>query len=125
MTIAEFCANPESAFQVNLATVERLGGLDGVNLSGGGRITALLTALWMSRLGVPGRDLPPDSLWQVREAEVMTPADYDAIVEQGWNAFFMSYLPKVIDPAGVRRVDGLAGGQDATVSSKPTASVAT
>ncbi len=98
MTIAEFCANPESAFQANLTTVKRLGDLDGVNMSGGGRITALLTSLWMSRMGVPGRDLPPDSLWQVREAEVMTPEDYDTIVKIGWDPFFGSYLPRVIDP---------------------------
>jgi uroporphyrinogen-III decarboxylase len=98
MTIAEFCANPESAFQANLTTVKRLGDLDGVNMSGGGRITALLTSLWLSRLGVPGRDLPDDSLWQVREAEVMTPEDYDTIVKIGWGPFFGSYLPRVIDP---------------------------
>jgi uroporphyrinogen-III decarboxylase len=99
MTIAEFCADPEAAFQVTLATMDRLGALDGANLAGGGRITALLTSIWLARLGVPGRDLPPDSLWQVREAEVMTPADYDVIIEKGWNAFLMSYLPRVIDPA--------------------------
>jgi len=98
ITIAEYCADPEAAFQVNLDTVKRLGDLDGVNLAAGGRITALLTGMWLSRLGVPGRDLPEDSLWQVREAEVMTPEDYDAIVQMGWGAFFGSYLPRVIDP---------------------------
>jgi uroporphyrinogen-III decarboxylase len=98
VTIADFCASGETAFQVNLATVKRLGDLDGVNLGGGGRITALLTSLWLSRLGVPGRDLPADSLWQVREAEVMTPDDYDTIVNIGWGPFFGSYLPRVIDP---------------------------
>lgn len=97
MTIAEFCEDPEAAFQVSLATAKRLG-VDAVNLAGGGRITAALTSIWLSRLGVPGRDLPVDSLWQVREAEVMTPEDYDAIVKMGWNAFFGSYLPRVIDP---------------------------
>ncbi len=99
MSIAEYCADPEAAFQVQLAAMDRLGELDGANLAAAGRITALLTSIWLSRLGVPGRDLPPDSLWQVREAEVMTPADYDTIIEKGWNAFFMSYLPRVIDPA--------------------------
>ena len=78
--------------------MKRLDVLDGVNLATGGRITALLTSMWMSRLGVPGRDLPADSLWQVREAEVMTPEDYDTIVNMGWGAFFGSYLPRVIDP---------------------------
>jgi uroporphyrinogen-III decarboxylase len=98
MTIAQYCADAEAAAQVNLAAVKRLGELDGVNLAAAGRITPLLTAMWMSRLGVPGRDLPEDSLWQVRETEVMTPDDYDAIVRMGWNAYFGSYLPRVIDP---------------------------
>ena len=99
MSIAEFCADPEAAFQVTLAAMDRLGGLDGANLAPAGRITALLTTLWLSRLGVPGRDLPPDSLWQVREAEVMTQADYDVIIDKGWQAFLGSYFPRVIDMA--------------------------
>lgn len=97
MTIAEYCANPESTARVNLEVSKRLD-VDAVNLAPAGRITALLTAIWMSRLGVPGRDLPEDSLWQVREAEVMTPEDYDAILNMGWDAFYGSYLPRVIDP---------------------------
>lgn len=96
MSIAEFCENPESAAQVTFKTAQRLD-VDAVNLASAGRITPLLTTLWMSRLGVPGRDLPADSLWQVREAEVMTIEDYDAILSMGWNAFFGSYLPRVID----------------------------
>ena len=99
MSIAEYCADPEAAFQVTLAAMDRLGELDGANLAAAGRITPLLTSIWLSRLGVPGRDLPSESLWQVREAEVMTPADYDTIIDKGWNAFLMSYLPRVIDPA--------------------------
>lgn len=98
MSIAEFCADPEAALQVTLAAMDRLGGFDGINLAPAGRITVALTSIWLSRLGVPGRDLPADSLWQVREAEVMTPADYDAIVEQGWSQWLMGYLPRVIDP---------------------------
>jgi uroporphyrinogen-III decarboxylase len=98
MTIADYCADAEAAFQVNLSAMDRLGELDGTNLAAAGRITALLTSIWMSRLGVPGKDLPADSLWQVREAEVMTIEDYDTIIEKGWGAFFMEYLPRVIDP---------------------------
>ena len=97
MSIAEFCENPESAAQVTFATAKKLD-FDAVNLASAGRITPLLTAIWLSRLGVPGRDLPADSLWQVREAEVMTVEDYDTIVNIGWPAFFGSYLPRVIDP---------------------------
>jgi uroporphyrinogen-III decarboxylase len=99
VSMKDFCADPELALQANLNAIERLGGLDGVNLAGGGRITPILTGLWASKLGVPGRDLPDDSLWQVREAEVMTQADYDTIIAKGWMGFFAEYLPRVIDPS--------------------------
>ena len=97
MSIADYCADPEAATNANLAAMDKLGGLDGINMAGAGRITPLLTGLWLSRLGVPGRDLPPDSLWQVREAEVMTIEDYDFIIKNGWQTFLNSYMPRVID----------------------------
>jgi uroporphyrinogen-III decarboxylase len=99
MSMAEFCADPEAALQVTLAAMDRLGGFDGANLSGGGRIAMALTPLWLSHIAEPGRELPPDSLWQVQEAEVLTVDDYDTIIDKGWNAFLMSYLPRVVDPA--------------------------
>lgn len=98
MSIAEFCANPDAALEVTLAAMERMGGWDGCNLPAGGRIAPALTGLWMSHIAQPGVELPPDSLWQVQEAEVMTHADYDTILSKGWNAFLMEYLPRVINP---------------------------
>ncbi|MBI9043422.1 MAG: hypothetical protein JEZ06_02985 [Anaerolineaceae bacterium] len=96
VTMADYCAKPNLSFKVGLSTMDRLGKLDGANMAGGGRITAMLTAMWMSRLMVPGKDLPDDSLWQVKEAEVMTIEDYDTILEKGWGKFVNSYLPRVI-----------------------------
>jgi uroporphyrinogen-III decarboxylase len=98
MSIAEFCADPNAALEVSLAAMDKLGGWDGCNLPGGGRIAPALTSLWMSHIAEPGRELPPDSLWQVMEEEVMTTEDYDTILAKGWNAFFMEYLPRVINP---------------------------
>jgi uroporphyrinogen-III decarboxylase len=100
MSIAEFCASAESAARVTLEAMDRLsqfGTIDGANSAIATRITPGLTTQWLSRIGVPGRDLPPDSLWQVREAEIMTQADYDTIVEKGYLEFLGGYLPKVID----------------------------
>ncbi|MBC7252079.1 MAG: hypothetical protein H5T62_17605 [Anaerolineae bacterium] len=99
MSMAEFCSDPEAALQVTLAAMDRLGGFDGANLAGGGNIAISLTGLWLSHIAVPGRELPPDSLWQVQEAEVMTVEDYDTIINKGWNAFLMEYLPRVVDMA--------------------------
>lgn len=98
MSIAEFCADPDAALEVTLATMDKMGGWDGCNLAGGGRIAPALTSLWMSHIAEPGRELPPESLWQVMEAEVMTHEDYETILSKGWKPFFMEYLPRVINP---------------------------
>lgn len=98
MPIAQFCADPEGSLQVTLDAMDRIGNLDGANIAAGGRITAILSMLWLSRLAVPGRELPADALWQVMEAEVMTVGDYDRILQGGWKAFQREYLPRVVDP---------------------------
>jgi len=98
MSIAEFCANPAAALDLTMAAMDKVGGWAGCNLAGGGRIAPALTSLWMSHLAEPGRELPPDSLWQVMESEVMTHEDYDTILARGWKPFFMEYLPRVINP---------------------------
>ena len=72
MSIARFCADPQARVEATLAAMERLGDLDGINAVPAGRITPALSRMWLSRVAVPGRDLPEDSLWQVDEAEVMT-----------------------------------------------------
>ena len=100
VSMAEFCADPDLRVDVTLAAMDRLGGeFDGINALPAGRITVALSGAWLSRVAVPGRDLPDDSLWQVVEAEVMTVDDYDTIIERGWLAFLGEYLPRVIDPA--------------------------
>ena len=99
-SMAEFCADPDLRVDVTLAAMDRLGGeFDGINALPAGRITVALSTAWLSRVAVPGRDLPDDSLWQVRETEVMTVDDYDTIIDRGWLAFLMEYMPRVIDPA--------------------------
>ena len=102
VSMAEFCAEPDVRVDVTLAAMDRLGGeFDGINALPTGRITPSLSAAWLSRVAVPGRDLPDDSLWQVVESEVMTVDDYDTIIEQGWSTFMGGYMPRVIDMAEV------------------------
>jgi len=96
-SLARYCNDMEYAFQVQLDAMDRLGDIDGANIAAGGRIGPILSSLWLSRVAVPGVELPDDTLWQVMEAEVMTPADYDVILEKGWKAFVREYLPRVVD----------------------------
>jgi uroporphyrinogen-III decarboxylase len=46
----------------------------------------------MTKVRVPGVDLPPDALWQVEEKELMTREDYGRILEQGWPEFFDNFM---------------------------------
>ncbi len=98
MSIAKFCADPEASLQVTLDAMDRIGNLDGANIAVGGRITTILSVLWLSRLAVPGRELPDDTLWQVMEEEVLKVEEYDQILKGGWKAFQRGYLPRVVDP---------------------------
>ena len=98
VSIADFCADPHLRVDVTLDAMDRLGpGIDGINSVPTGRVAVPLTMAWLSHVALPGRELPPDSLWQVEEAEVMTHADYDTLINQGWWAFLRDYLPRVID----------------------------
>lgn len=102
VSIADFCGDPDLRVDVTLDAMDRLGGgFDGINALPNGRISVALTMVWLSRVAVPGRDLPADSLWQVDEAEVMTVEDYDTIIAQGWWTFVRDYMPRVIDVAEI------------------------
>ncbi len=99
MSIAEYCEIDQNNTDVTLAAMDRLGAdvWDGINALPCGRIVPSLTSLWLSQIDTPGRELPPDSLWQVNESEVMKPEEYDVILDRGWPAFLDGYLPRVID----------------------------
>ncbi|MCZ7664595.1 MAG: uroporphyrinogen decarboxylase [Thermoleophilia bacterium] len=97
MPMSKYVVDGDAALEAGLATADRLGDVDGFNTFPGWIVRYDLTGLWLSRIALPGQELPEDSLWQVREAEVMTEDDYDAILDQGWPAFLEGYLPRVID----------------------------
>jgi hypothetical protein len=51
-----------------------------------------LSYLWLSKVKVPGVDLPRTDSYQVAEEELMTVEDYDRILEKGWPSFFQEFL---------------------------------
>ncbi len=97
MTQAEFVTNPDAPVEVTIAAMNRLGDLDGINMMPGPFQTVKLSLLWLSKIAMPGRELPEDELWQVQEAELMSVDDYDFILDKGWNAFLEGYRPKILD----------------------------
>ena len=95
LKLSKYCTDPGAAAEVNLDAMDTLPGLDGINLQQGGLITPILSALWFSKVSVPGIELPDDALWQVEEGETMKVEDYDIILNKGWGAFMGEMLPRV------------------------------
>lgn len=50
-----------------------------------------LSIQWLSRVKVPGRDLPEHEMWQVDEMQIMTEEDYDLIVAEGFGPWLERY----------------------------------
>ena len=95
--LATYATDPDVAVRTTLAAMDRLEGFDAISTVPGGRIGVLLSSIWMSHVSIPGRELPPDSLWQVEERADMTAEDYDVILAEGWPAFEESLRPRFLD----------------------------
>ncbi len=92
VTIADFCTKPEVAYPTMIKAFTSLGEIDGIQHASY-NVSALST-IWLSKVKWPGRDLPEDELWQVEEHELMTPADYDAIIADGWGPWLGGYIER-------------------------------
>lgn len=97
MSQEEFCANPDAGVDVTIAAMERLGDFDGINLMPSGCHPINLSNIWLSRVLIPGKDVPAHDLWQVVEKEIMTVEDYDFIINNGWPALKDRIIPQVVD----------------------------
>ena len=82
MHLSEFVSDGNRSVRAMIQTFHRVGGADAINY-GGGSSAAGLAFLWMSKVKMPGIDLPEDELWQVDETELMKPEDYDRILVEG------------------------------------------
>jgi len=96
--LADFCTDPEVVVNVTLDALDSLGDIEGINTMNCGLLPCHLTNQWFARVRVPGRELPPNELWQVQEEEIMTVDDYDLLIDKGWDAFAAHLYPKVHQP---------------------------
>jgi len=60
----------------------------------------ILGAAWLSKNKLPGRELGQDEPWQVEEVSLMTPEDYDLILENGMGAFLGDYFGRRLPQTG-------------------------
>jgi len=96
--LAEFVSSPARATQTMIRAFRLIGDGDAVNY--GTFSPYVLCYDFLAKVRVPGIELDRDEMWQVVESELMTAADYDLILEQGWPAFFKAFLKeKIFDDA--------------------------
>lgn len=84
--LSEFCTNPMLSNKTMLDSFTSLGDVDAIQQQN--FWTPILSMLWLSRVKLPGKGLPENTLWQMDEAELMTPSEYDTVINKGYNAFF-------------------------------------
>ena len=102
ITIAEYMADRKNGDQRMIGFADDLakrGPVDGFNTGYMGFIHVMETMVWWSHIKMPGKELPPDSIWQVAEAMNIEPADYDFIIQNGMDAMTQKLLPKLLDMA--------------------------
>ena len=100
--LTEVSTMPELAYRRIVEAYAATGDIDGIQSPAFDVST--LSIQWLSRVKVPGRDLPDTELWQVDEAQIMTAEDYDAIVDEGYAAWSERYyrerLPGTLEAFG-------------------------
>jgi hypothetical protein len=108
--MGDFVKDMPTATDMMIQAWDMVGGADAMEY--GTYTPDMLSLAWLSRIYVPGRELPYDEAWQVQEKELMTVEDYDRIVEVGWNAFMAPFLEErvglvyLVHTAGRRKMGG-------------------
>ncbi|NLT93368.1 MAG: uroporphyrinogen-III decarboxylase [Actinobacteria bacterium] len=109
--VSDFCTDPQIAYRTMIEVFSGLGELDGIQHANYN--VHLLSTIWLSRLKIPGRDLGENDAWQVEEIELMTPEDYDAILDEGFGPWLERYFAE--------RLPGTAEAFAAFVATLPDA----
>jgi hypothetical protein len=103
MSVAEFVADPIKGALAAVEMFKRLqndaGSLGCINITAQPlNMVLAITMTWNSKVLIPGKDLPENSVWQVKEEQLIDASDYDEILKIGYGNFLNSkIIPRVID----------------------------
>lgn len=101
ITLAEYMTDAERGLDLYIDFMNRINAIapiDCTNFAYPGAHQAALTMAWWSHLKMPGKELPPDSVWQVVEKERMKKEDYDTIIKEGPGPVADRILKETIEP---------------------------
>ena len=94
--MSAFLASPARNLETMIQAYHLVAGGDAINY--GSFWPYGLCYDYLSKVRVPGVDLPDDEMWQVVETELMTRDDYDRLLNQGWPVFFDEFMAqRVLD----------------------------
>lgn len=97
----DFCASIAKSAEAMIKAFDMCGDADGMDYVG--FPTYGLSFMWLSKIKLPGKELPPSVSYQVSEAELMKPEDYDAILGRGYLEWYLEYMQQRVindvDPA--------------------------
>lgn len=90
-TIGQYALNLDLSHKIMVDGYKALGEVDGVSASFSA--APLMGMNFLSRVKIPGRELPEDLFWQIDEMELMATEDYDKILDMGFQAFLQEFIP--------------------------------
>lgn len=97
MTLAEYVTDFDKATDTAISFVKQHPGIDTIHTPT--MSPYLLCTQWLSEVEIPGQTLPENELWQMGEREVMTPDDYQKIIDMGYEAWLNDFFKNRIgDP---------------------------
>lgn len=102
LSLADFCLEPLAGFAAGVEILRhaerQVGSIHGINFAGrGSRPDLYLLHLHSARVLLPGREFGKNTIWQIREREVMAPGDYDFLLSDGYESLFNKMLPQIAD----------------------------
>jgi hypothetical protein len=92
--MADFLAAPAKNLETMINAYHLVAGGDAINY--GSFWPYGLCYDYLSKVRVPGVDLPEDDMWQVIETDLMTRTDYDRLLEMGWPAYSAEFMAERI-----------------------------
>lgn len=108
MPMSKFVTSSLTAAETMIKAADIIGGFDGIDY--GSFFPKVLSLLWLSKVKMPGVELPDDAGWQVHEQELMKQEDYDRIINEVWPNWMVQYLAEKISPTVLQEV--VADAQD-------------
>lgn len=93
LTIAKYVSDFKAATDASVKFCKTHPGIDSIHTPC--MAPQALSLMWLSEVWIPGKELPDDELWQIREYERIDEKDYHKIIDEGYDAWFGEYVQKL------------------------------